>query len=649
MRTVRRLLVVLAVAASLCAVVWVPALAGPLRPPTGLSGRADSDTQVSLSWNAAGGATGYQVLRGARSGGPYALVKTTTALSYSDGGLVPATTYYYVVRSTSGSRTSQPSAQVAVTTLFAPPANARASADLDRVDLTWNAVAGVLRYDIVRSASDGTNLAVVGSTTQTSYTDTTVAPATGYAYWIRGVWTGSTSDSSPLTVFTGRRTTTTLSASPTPSEDQQWVMLSATVRPADATVSSYGGEVVFYSGSTWLGVASVDYRGVADRMTLVPSGDLRAEYRGDTSVPLGSSTSDPVPHTVVPAATMRIATGDVDGDGDADVAVTVRDGVDLFLQAGGELADPVLVPVQGGGDLRTGDVALADVDRDGRDDLVVAGLEVVAVYHSGPGGAFGDPVVVETATRQQVEVGDVTGDGRPDIVTRDPNWTLYVDAQTADGAFVQLSKLEVPTGYMRGVNSIAVGDVTGDGRDDIVAAVDGNIPGSRLQVYEQTATGGLADPVTYAAYNIPEPLALADLNGDRLLDVTLVHGGWGTFTVLLQRPDGRLGAHHGYDLPGYPTHLDFSGLADQPRRIGSRVPCHHRVICMSCARPGNSRHAKQPVPIRGSQAGHCRVTQESAGAALAAALLDDSLRRLEGAGAVCELLEIPAATGSGGT
>src|SRR6266498_1798797 len=529
MRTVRRLLVVIAVAASLCAVVWVPALAGPLRPPTGLSGRADSDTQVSLSWNAAGGATGYQVLRGAHSGGPYALVKTTTALSYSDGGLVPATTYYYVLRSTSGSRTSQPSAQVAVTTLFTPPAN--------------------------------------------------------------------------------------------------------------ATVSSYGGEVVFYSGSTWLGVASVDYRGVADRMTLVPSGDPRAEYRGDTSVPLGSSTSDPVPHTVVPAAnppvsfgpyrayrygldswpvaaavadvtgdgradalmttqvfgsgstddfrlwvfaqqadgslappkilathgapaaTMRIATGDVDGDGDADVAVTVRDGVDLFLQAGGELADPVLVPVQGGGDLRTGDVVLADVDRDGRDDLVVAGLEVVAVYHSGPGGAFGDPVVVETATRQQVEVGDVTGDGRPDIVTRDPNWTLYVDAQTADGAFVQLSKLEVPTGYMRGVNSIAVGDVTGDGRDDIVAAVDGNIPGSRLQVYEQTATGGLADPVTYAAYNIPEPLALADLNGDRLLDVTLVHGGWGTFTVLLQRPDGRLGAHHGYDLPGSPTHLDFRGLA----------------------------------------------------------------------------------------
>src|SRR6266511_283641 len=369
MRTVRRLLVVIAVAASLCAVVWVPALAGPLRPPTGLSGRADSDTQVSLSWNAAGGATAYQVLRGAHSGGPYALVKTTTALSYSDGGLVAATT------------------------LFTPPANARASADLDRVDLTWDAVAGVLRYEIVRSASDGTNLAVVGSTTQTSYTDTTVAPATGYAYWIRGVWTGSTSDSSPLTVFTGRRTTTTLSASPTPSEDQQWVMLSATVRPADATVSSYGGEVVFYSGSTWLGVASVDYRGVADRMTLVPSGDLRAEYRGDTSVPLGSSTSDPVPHTVVPAANPPVSFGpyrayhygldswpvaaavaDVTGDGRADALMTTQvigsgSGDDFRLwvfaqQADGSLAPPKILTTHGA-PAATMRIATGDVDGDG--------------------------------------------------------------------------------------------------------------------------------------------------------------------------------------------------------------------------------------------------------------------------------------------
>jgi hypothetical protein len=640
MTKVRRLAVVLGVAAGLCAAVWVPALAGPLRPPTGVTARAVSDTQVTVAWNPVSTATGYQVLRGTHAGGPYLLVTTTPGLSFTDGGLAPATTYYYVVRSRSGNKVSQSSAEVEVTTLFTPPANVRANADLDRVALRWDAVAGVLRYDVVRSLGDGSDLVVAGSTTNTSHVDTGLEPGTAYAYWIRAVWSGGSSDSRPVSVFTGRPTTTTLSVSPSPSEEGQWVMLTATVRPADATVTSYSGEVKFYADGTYIGAASVDYRGVADRMELVPSGRIVAEYRGDTTLPLGSSSSEPVTQVVqaaanppvslrccqvyrygleswpaatavadvtgdgradalmttqefgvgsdvnfrlwvfaqqadgtlaaprvlatdgAPAATMRIATGDVDGDGDADVAVSVRDGVDLFLQADGGLADPVLIPVTGGGDRLTGDVRLADIDRDGRDDLVVAGLEVVAVYRSEPGGSFADPVVVENAARQQVEVGDVTGDGRPDVVTRDRYRTVHVHAQTEDGSFVEQWQQAVPAGYMQQVNSIAVGDVTGDGRADLAAAVDGNIPGSRLQVYAQMAADGLAaDPVTYAAYNIPEPLALADLNGDGRLDVTMVHGGWGTFTVLLQRPDGRLGAHHGYDLPGYPTHYDPRALA----------------------------------------------------------------------------------------
>jgi hypothetical protein len=68
-------------------------------------------------------------------------------------------------------------------------------------------------------------------------------------------------------------------------------------------------------------------------------------------------------------------------------------------------------------------------------------------------------------------------------------------------------------------------------------------------------------PVTYAAYDIPEPLALADLNGDGRRDVTTVHGGWQTFSVMLQQPVGRLGAATFYDLP-HATHYRPAG----PRR-----------------------------------------------------------------------------------
>jgi fibronectin type 3 domain-containing protein len=637
-RPVHRLLVVFAVVAGLFAAMAAPASARPLRPPTGVTARVVSHERVSVSWQAASGASSYQVLRATRSGGPYTVVATTFGLSHDDAGLAPATTYHYVVRSKAGTKVSQNSAEVAVTTPPMPPGNVRATADLDRVELRWDAVPGVLRYDVRRSATDGTGEVVVGSTTQTSYTDTTVQPGTGYVYWIRAVWSGSSNDSEPVSVLTGGRTTTTLTVSPSPSEERQWVLLSATVEPADSTITRFGGEVAFYSGSTYVGATTVGPLNVAEIQRQVPAGSVRAEYRGDPSVPLGSSTSEPVTHAVLPpgndpvrfapyrihdygvgalptatavadvtgdgradalmtttthsfpsdddfvlwvfaqradgtlaeprkiathggpATTMRIAVGDVDGDGDDDVATTARDGVDLFIQGDDGLADPVLFRIEDGwSDTHIGDVRLADLDRDGRDDLVVAGLQRVAAYRSEPGGTFGEPVVIETAVRWQVEVGDLTGDGRPDVATRDRFRTVAIFAQTEDGGFVERWRQAVPTGYSTQVEAMAIGDVTGDGRADLVATVGGNVPGSRLQVYAQSAAGTLDDPVTYTAYHIPQPLALVDLNGDGRRDVTIVHGGWQTFSVLLQRPDGRLGAHSGYDLP-YATRYDPRGL-----------------------------------------------------------------------------------------
>jgi len=68
-------------------------------------------------------------------------------------------------------------------------------------------------------------------------------------------------------------------------------------------------------------------------------------------------------------------------------------------------------------------------------------------------------------------------------------------------------------------------------------------------------------PTTIAAYHIPEPLALADLGGDGRRDVVVAHGGWGTFSVMPQRPDGRLGAERFFDLPSYATHYDPRALS----------------------------------------------------------------------------------------
>lgn len=89
--------------------------------PSGLSA-SPGDAQASLSWSAAGGATGYSVHRGTAAGGPYTTVATNVvATSYTDTGLTNGTTYYYVVSSTNAEGESANSNEASATPAGAPP------------------------------------------------------------------------------------------------------------------------------------------------------------------------------------------------------------------------------------------------------------------------------------------------------------------------------------------------------------------------------------------------------------------------------------------------------------------------------------------------------------------------------------------------
>ena len=75
-----------------------------------------------------------------------------------------------------------------------------------------------------------------------------------------------------------------------------------------------------------------------------------------------------------------------------------------------------------------------------------------------------------------LEIGDVSGDGRDDIVVMSgqtyatPNMSVL--AQLAGGGFGAAAEYRV--GDQINSNGIGVGDVTGDGRLDVVAAYGGN-------------------------------------------------------------------------------------------------------------------------------------------------------------------------------
>jgi hypothetical protein len=73
----------------------VPALAAP----SGLTARPTSTSQITLSWNATAGATGYRLERATTSSGPWSVIATlpAQATGYEDGGLSGDTIYFYRV------------------------------------------------------------------------------------------------------------------------------------------------------------------------------------------------------------------------------------------------------------------------------------------------------------------------------------------------------------------------------------------------------------------------------------------------------------------------------------------------------------------------------------------------------------------------
>ena len=90
--------------------------------PTGLTA-TPGPTSITLTWGAVTGATSYNILCGTTMGGPYTTIATgVTATSYTNTGIFPPTTYYYVVQSVNGFGTSANSNEASAVPLPPPPA-----------------------------------------------------------------------------------------------------------------------------------------------------------------------------------------------------------------------------------------------------------------------------------------------------------------------------------------------------------------------------------------------------------------------------------------------------------------------------------------------------------------------------------------------
>lgn len=171
---------------------------------TEISETAATNTTVTLSWKAPGGASSYQVAYATTSGGSYKTFGTVTRNSCKVTGLKANTTYYFKITAASEGGNAQPSTVYKAATVPAAVTGlAKTTVGDTSVALSWKAVTGAASYQISYATASGGPYQVCATTSATSCTVKDLQPGTNYYFVAAAVSsTGTGANSTELAVTT---------------------------------------------------------------------------------------------------------------------------------------------------------------------------------------------------------------------------------------------------------------------------------------------------------------------------------------------------------------------------------------------------------------------------------------------------------------
>jgi Big-like domain-containing protein/VCBS repeat protein/FG-GAP repeat protein len=325
----------------------------------------------------------------------------------------------------------------------------------------------------------------------------------------------------------------------------------------------YGSGGDRYVAVTWASIAAADVNGDGKLDLVVTNTGGNGSQDGSVGVLLGNGDGTFQPAVASDSGgglTAAVAVADVNGDGKLDVitANAFPGTVGVLLGNGDGTFQPPLTY-----DFGAVSVAVADVNGDGKPDLLVANFYGSVGVMLGNGDGTFQPPVIYTGNPfwddvNAVAVADVNGDGKPDLlvaVGSTPefrNGSVFVLLNNGDGTF------GAPMGYLSGgyAWSIAVADVNGDGKPDLVV---GNILDSVAAVLLGNGDGTFQPALTYnSGGQYANSVAVADVNGDGKPDLVVAAEGTtigpspnGALSVLLGNGDGTFLAPLIYNSTGF--------------------------------------------------------------------------------------------------
>lgn len=268
-----------------------------------------------------------------------------------------------------------------------------------------------------------------------------------------------------------------------------------------------------------------------------------------------------------------LAVADLNEDGFDDAVVGTRTGIRVFLGNAHGLAPGIPYESPNRNARSTLSVNVLDVDRDGRLDVVTLSHgrgdgggtaptdEVGLVIHMGNGmGGFSQQTFLprpEHISWTHLRAEDMNGDGLVDLIS---GWSDVVDGLSHGGAEITLHNgvagfrppfrigpdLDVSWGH-----GYAVGDFDADGRKDVIVSRSTHAPQAAYAWLRQRPGGSFVEQATWPAFDHPEELLAADMDGDGRDDLLVYHPDPDQSAISYQQQtDAGLDVGIKYPIPG---------------------------------------------------------------------------------------------------